>query len=46
MTEKEMPIIADFLDRVLKAPTDAQVAAQVAHEVESLCKKFPLPYKV
>ncbi len=46
MTEKEMPLIADWIHRVLSAPKDEALAGQVASEVGALCKKFPLPYKI
>jgi glycine hydroxymethyltransferase len=45
LTEREMPLLANFIDRVLNAPADVAVLAQVRREVSALCKKFPLPYK-
>jgi len=46
MMEKEMPQIAELMSRVLNAPSDEKVSAEVAKEIEKLCKRFPLPYKV
>ena len=42
MREAEMKIIAGLIDRVLKAPQDAGVAATVKKEVEALAGRFPL----
>jgi glycine hydroxymethyltransferase len=46
MMVEEMPLIAELMNRVLNAPTDEKVAADVAEQIEKLCKRFPLPYKV
>ncbi len=42
MTVKEMPIIADFIDRAIKNRRDDEVLAGIAGEVADLCAKFPL----
>jgi glycine hydroxymethyltransferase len=42
MREAEMRTIAGLIDRVLKAPQDAAVAASVKKEVEVLAGRFPL----
>ena len=42
MKEPEMEQIAGLIDRVLAAPTDAAVAAQVKVEVKALAARFPL----
>jgi glycine/serine hydroxymethyltransferase len=42
MGEAEMRAIAGLIDRVLKATTDAGVAASVKKEVEALSGRFPL----
>jgi glycine hydroxymethyltransferase len=42
MKEPEMERIAGLIDRVLVAPEDAGVAAQVKSEVKALAAKFPL----
>jgi len=43
MREEEMMEIADFLHRVLSAPADEKVLAQVRDEVHALTARFPLP---
>jgi len=42
MTETEMELIGELIERVLAAPEDDGVAGMVRSEVESLCRKFPL----
>jgi glycine hydroxymethyltransferase len=42
MKEAEMELIADLIERVLKAPEDEQVRSEVRRQVESLCERFPL----
>ena len=42
MKEGEMAQIASLIDRVLSAPEDASVAAQVRSEVKALATSFPL----
>jgi glycine hydroxymethyltransferase len=42
MTEADMMQIAGFIDRVLSAPDDEAVGAQVRSEVEALCDAYPL----
>jgi glycine hydroxymethyltransferase len=42
MKEAEMRAIAGLIDRVLKSPGDAAVAASVRQEVEALAGRFPL----
>lgn len=46
MTQAEMPLVAEMIDRVLNSPTEEGLAAQVAAEVKELCGRFPLPYKI
>ena len=42
MTEPEMDLIGELINRVLRSPDDAGVARTVRDDVESLCRKFPL----
>ena len=42
MKEREMELIAGFIDRIVKAPEDAKLAAGVRDEVRDLTKRFPL----
>ena len=42
MREPEMAIIADLIDRVLRAADDAGIAAAVREEVRDLARRFPL----
>ncbi|HVX40137.1 MAG TPA: serine hydroxymethyltransferase [Gemmatimonadaceae bacterium] len=42
MGEREMSEIAGLIDRVLKAPADAQVKSAVRDEVRALTARFPL----
>jgi len=42
MREADMETIAGFIDRVLQAPEDAAVKAQVRADVRQLTRKFPL----
>jgi glycine hydroxymethyltransferase len=42
MKEGEMREIAGFIARSLAAPDDAAVLAAVAHDVETLCRRFPI----
>ena len=42
MGVKEMPIIADFMDRAIKSRRDDDALAAIAQEVKALCDKFPL----
>ena len=39
----EMKLLAHLIARVLAQPKDSQVEAQVRHEVEGLCSRFPIP---
>jgi len=43
MKEAEMKQIAAWMERVIAAPADTAVQAQVAGEVRELCAKFPAP---
>jgi glycine hydroxymethyltransferase len=43
MKEADMKQIAAWMDRVVSAPADAALHAQVAGEVRELCAKFPAP---
>jgi len=42
MHQPEMELIADLIDRVLRAPDNAPLKAQVRAEVRELTKRFPL----
>ena len=42
MKEREMEQIAELMDRVLRAPEDASLAAQIRAEVKTLTSSFPL----
>jgi glycine hydroxymethyltransferase len=42
MKEREMELIAGFIDRIVKAPEDAKLAATVREEVRDLTQRFPL----
>jgi glycine hydroxymethyltransferase len=42
MKEKQMEIIADFIDEVLKNKDNEKVILGVKSKVQKLCKKFPL----
>jgi glycine hydroxymethyltransferase len=42
MGSEEMTAIAGFIARVLKAPQDEALLAQVRREVQALCNRFPL----
>ncbi|HLV27106.1 MAG TPA: serine hydroxymethyltransferase [Gemmatimonadales bacterium] len=42
MTESDMTTIAAFIERVLAAPDDADVAATVREEVREMTRRFPL----
>jgi glycine hydroxymethyltransferase len=43
MKEAEMRQIAQWMDQVVSAPTDAALHEKVAGEVRELCAKFPAP---
>lgn len=43
MGKAEMLQLADWITRVVEAPTDEGLMAKVAGEVRSLCEKFPAP---
>ena len=42
MGEPEMDRVAEFIRRALASPEDAAALATIKHEVEELCRKFPL----
>ena len=42
MKEREMELIAGFIDRIVKAPEDAKLAEKIREEVRDLTKRFPL----
>jgi glycine hydroxymethyltransferase len=42
LREAEMDIVGDLIARVLAAPDDAATLAAVKHDVEALCRRFPL----
>ena len=43
MREPEMKLIAAWMDRVVGAPADVALHAQVAGEISELCASFPAP---
>jgi glycine hydroxymethyltransferase len=43
MREQEMVEIAAWIDKVVSAPDDAELAERVAAEVRELCARFPAP---
>ncbi|HRJ49434.1 MAG TPA: hypothetical protein PKU91_02805, partial [Phycisphaerales bacterium] len=48
LKEAHMPVVADFIDRVLDAGLRGDddrriVAGQVREQVRSLCREFPMP---
>jgi glycine hydroxymethyltransferase len=43
MREAEMAQIAAWMDEVVAAPADEDVAARVRNEVRDLCAQFPAP---
>jgi glycine hydroxymethyltransferase len=43
MKEPEMKTIAGWMDQIVGAPDDADLAARVAGEVAELCADFPAP---
>ena len=43
MKEAEMIKIANFMDKVLKNPTDEKVIAEVKADIESMGSAFPVP---
>lgn len=47
MKEREMEIIAGFIDRALNHVGDDKVLSSIADDVRELCKKFPVyPYRL
>jgi glycine hydroxymethyltransferase len=42
MREPEMDLVAELITRALATPEDERALAVVRHEVEALCRKFPL----
>ncbi len=42
LTEVEMPVIAELIDRVLKNADDKELRATVRSEVKALCQQFPV----
>jgi len=43
MKEPEMALIADWIDQVICAPQDEQLAGKVAGQIKDLCRNFPAP---
>ncbi len=43
MREPEMKLIAAWMDRVVSAPADTALHAQIAGEISELCAQFPAP---
>ena len=44
LKEKDLEIVATFIDRAIRAKTDDAALAKVKTEVAELCKKFPMPH--
>ena len=44
MSEKEMAIIADFIDNILKNINDEDAILQTQQDIVNFCSEFPLPY--
>jgi glycine hydroxymethyltransferase len=42
MTEKEMPLIAEYIATILRGRNDAAIVAEVRAKVAALCAKFPV----
>ena len=42
LREPEMDVMADLIARALRTPDDDAALASVKHEVEALCRRFPL----
>ncbi len=42
LREGDMATVADFITRALKTPDDDRALAMVRHEVEAMCRTFPL----
>jgi glycine hydroxymethyltransferase len=43
MGVQEMRLIADWIDRVVSAPEDEDLAERTAGEIKELCRQFPAP---
>ncbi|MGQ0679930.1 MAG: serine hydroxymethyltransferase [Actinomycetota bacterium] len=43
MKEPEMALIAGWIDRIVSAPGDEDLAVRVAGEIHELCRAFPAP---
>jgi glycine hydroxymethyltransferase len=44
LKEKDLPIVADLLDRALIAKADPSALAKIRGEVAEFCKQFPMPH--
>ncbi len=44
LTEKDVEVVADFLDRAILAKDDAGKLTAIRAEVAEFCKKFPMPH--
>ena len=44
LKEKDLTIIADFIDRAVAAKDDATALAKIRAEVAQFCKAFPMPH--
>lgn len=44
LKEKEMELIADWINQIILHPTEEKVISKVKNEVHELMKQFPLPY--
>jgi len=42
MKEKEMEVVADFMDQALSSPMDTHLLARLADQVQDFCAQFPL----
>jgi glycine hydroxymethyltransferase len=42
MGKREMPVIADFIDRAIRNSTHEQALAMIADEVAEFCVRFPI----
>lgn len=44
LKEKEMQLIAEWIDQVINHPNDEKIITKIKNEVHELMKQFPLPY--
>lgn len=43
MTEKDMPIVAEWMQKAIKNRNDGKILNMLSNEVKEFCLKFPLP---